>query len=67
MLGADHRRFSPYSHSWEAVATVGYSSSIPDLEQTDGVPVRVTGGRATPSGRPPRGLKLGDVIKFGEG
>ena len=43
-----------------------YRKAILDLEQTDGVPVSVTRSRTTPSGRTPRGLKLGDVVKFGE-
>jgi three-Cys-motif partner protein len=43
-----------------------YRKAILNLEQTEGVPLWVARGRATPSGRVPRGLKLGDVVKLGE-
>ena len=42
-----------------------YRRAILDLEQTEGVPLWVVRGRTTPSGRAPRGLKLGDVVRFG--
>jgi hypothetical protein len=42
-----------------------YRAAILDLERTDSAPVAVERGRTTASGRAPRGLKLGDVVKFG--
>ncbi len=42
-----------------------YRAAILDLERTDGTPVTVERRRTTSSGRAPRGLKLGDVVKFG--
>jgi len=41
-----------------------YRAAVLDLERTDGAPVAVVRGRPTASGRAPRGLKHGDVVKF---
>lgn len=42
-----------------------YRAAILDLEKTEGIPVRVTRGRTTPTGRAPSGLKYTDLVKFG--
>jgi hypothetical protein len=44
-----------------------YRSALLHLEGTEGAPVWVVRGRTTPTGRAPRGLKLGDIVKFGSG
>jgi three-Cys-motif partner protein len=42
-----------------------YRAAIVAMEGQEGVPLWVVRGRSTPTGRAPRGLKLGDMLKFG--